>query len=164
MVIGTESVKNISDQERSRRLQEEEAIREAQRIGNLDNSEKEASNTVGDSYIPSDPVKGIYRPNMDGDGNIKIDYIEPNNEITPKSDKVRNEDSKAEKSDVTTTDTGKVDREIKKLKEEKARLEKELLTAEESGKKELEQRLRQVEAELVQKDNDTYRRQNAVVS
>lgn len=66
-------------------------------------------------------------------------------------------------SSSATTDTDNVDKEIEKLKAKRARLQQELNTADESRKKELEQQLRQVEMELAQKDNDSYRRQNANV-
>ena len=67
-------------------------------------------------------------------------------------------------SQTTTMDTDNVDREIEKLKNKKSQLEQQLYSADETKKKELEQELRQVEAELAQKNNDAYRRQNAVVS
>jgi len=67
-------------------------------------------------------------------------------------------------SQTTTMDTNNVDREIEKLKNKKAQLEQQLYSVGETKKKELEQELRQVEAELAQKDNDAYRRHNAVVS
>lgn len=69
-----------------------------------------------------------------------------------------------EDSQTTTMDTDIVDSEIEKLKNKKAQLEHQLYSADALKKKELEQQLRQVEAELAQKDNDAYRRKNAVVS
>ena len=60
----------------------------------------------------------------------------------------------------------KEDREIEKLKEEKKQLEQQIKAA--AGDKEkvkvLEKKLAQIERQLSQKDNDTYRRQNAVIS
>ena len=57
-------------------------------------------------------------------------------------------------------------REIEKLKEEKEQLEQQIKAA--AGDKEkvkvLEKKLAQIEGELSQKDNDTYRRKNAVIS
>ena len=62
--------------------------------------------------------------------------------------------------------TDNVDREIEKLKEEKEQLEQQIKAA--AGDKEkvkvLEKKLAQIEGELSQKDNDTYRRKNAVIS
>ncbi|MBE5900049.1 MAG: hypothetical protein E7279_10695 [Lachnospiraceae bacterium] len=78
--------------------------------------------------------------------------------------KVSSEGLSDKASQTTTMDTNNVDREIEKIKNKKAQLEQQLYSADETKKKELEQELRQVEAELAQKDNDAYRRQNAVVS
>jgi len=78
--------------------------------------------------------------------------------------KVSSEGLSDKASQTTTMDTDIVDREIEKLKNKKAQLEQQLYSVGETKKKELEQELRQVEAELAQKDNDAYRRQNAVVS
>ena len=51
------------------------------------------------------------------------------------------------------------------MKEEKRQLEQQIQAETDENKvKELEKKLAQVEAELSQKNNDTYRRQNAVVS
>lgn len=69
-----------------------------------------------------------------------------------------------EDSQTTTMDTDIVDSEIEKLKNKKAQLEHQLYSADALKKKELEQQLRLVDAELAQKNNDAYRRQNAVVS
>ena len=78
--------------------------------------------------------------------------------------KVSSEGLSDKASQTTTMDTNNVDREIEKLKNKKAQLEQQLYSVGETKKKELEQELRQVEAELAQKDNDAYRRKNAVVS
>lgn len=65
-----------------------------------------------------------------------------------------------------TTNTDQVDREIKRLKEQKQQLEQQIKAAfgDEKRVKELEKKLSRIEGELSQKDNDTYRRQNAVIS
>ena len=69
------------------------------------------------------------------------------------------------KAEECTTNTDAVDREIEKLKEEKRQLEQQIQAETDDEKvKELEKKLARVEAELNQKNNDTYRRQNAVVS
>lgn len=58
----------------------------------------------------------------------------------------------------TTGNTDKVDREIEKLKQTQAQLEQKIAAAGGQQDKEiLEKQLAQVEAELRQKDNDTYR-------
>lgn len=72
----------------------------------------------------------------------------------------------AKQAEKCTTNTDNVDREIEKLKEEKKQLEQQIKAA--AGDKEkakvLEKKLAQIEGQLSQKDNDTYRRQNAVIS
>ena len=78
--------------------------------------------------------------------------------------KVSSEGLSDKASQTTTMDTNNVDREIEKLKNKKAQIEQQLYSVGETKKKELEQELRQVEAELAQKDNDAKRRKNAVVS
>ena len=62
------------------------------------------------------------------------------------------------KSESATTNTDKVDREIESLKEEKQRLEQQLQATRDDDKKaKLQSELSKVEAELLQKDNDSYR-------
>ncbi|MBR1816957.1 MAG: hypothetical protein IJ763_09690 [Lachnospiraceae bacterium] len=63
----------------------------------------------------------------------------------------------------TTMDTDRVDKEIERLKEKKAQLEQRLHSEKDERKKsELESQLNQIEMELLKKDNDNYRRENAV--
>ncbi len=69
----------------------------------------------------------------------------------------------ANKSETTTTDTDRVDKEIEKLKLRKAQIEQNLVSAKKEDKESLENELRVVKAELAQKDNDSYRRQNAMI-
>lgn len=160
-----EEINSVSEQEKYSRLHETQDTKKAEKVGKPDDSKVSGSNAMpSDGYIPSNPVKGIYRPGKDADGNPKIDYIDPNKDVSPKAKAEDKVSSDPKKSESTTTDTDKVDREIEELKEKKARLEQEIRTAEDDQKKRLEQELRQVEAELAQKDNDNYRRQNAVVS
>ena len=65
----------------------------------------------------------------------------------------------------TTGNTDKVDREIEKLKQTQAQLEQKIAAAGGQQDKEiLEKQLAQVEAELRQKDNDTYRRQHMEIT
>ena len=93
---------------------------------------------------------------VDENGNPKVLYDDPK--------KVQKK-SATGKAEECTTNTDAVDREIEKLKEEKRQLEQQIQAETDDEKvKELEKKLAQVEAELNQKNNDTYRRQNAVVS
>ena len=58
-----------------------------------------------------------------------------------------------------------MDREIEALKKRREQLKRQLESAADPDKAQrLEQKLAKVEAELAQKDNDAYRRQNAVYS
>lgn len=73
-----------------------------------------------------------------------------------------NSTDSSDKSGTTTANTDKVDREIKALREKARILAQRLHGADESTAEQLERELEQVTAELAQKDNDDYRRQNAV--
>ena len=113
-----------------------------------------------DEYISSEKSgnkpSGLYRMGQDENGNPKILYDDPK--------KVQKK-SATGKAEECTTNTDAVDREIEKLKEEKRQLEQQIQAETDDEKvKELEKKLAQVEVELNQKNNDTYRRQNAVVS
>lgn len=69
---------------------------------------------------------------------------------------------KEEKEEVCAGNTDKVDREIERLKKEKQELEQRIDTeTNESKIKDLERRLAQVERELREKDNDTYRKKHS---
>lgn len=125
-----------------------------------DSAENNAIPVPKDEYISSEKSgikpSGLYRMGQDENGNPKVLYDDP------KKVEKKSGTSKAEEC---TTNTDAVDREIEKLKEEKRQLEQQIQAETNENKvKELEKKLAQVEAELSQKNNDTYRRQNAVVS
>ena len=71
-------------------------------------------------------------------------------------------DDPEEKSETTTCNTDRVDEEIKRLKEKQEQLEQQLRAAEGENAERIKRQLESVSAELAMKDNDTYRRQNAV--
>ncbi len=73
------------------------------------------------------------------------------------------ESDKKDKGTLCTTNTDRVDSEIKKLKEKRTQLEKRLqgTPADENQLEDLKKELSQLEAELSAKDNDAYRKQNA---
>lgn len=102
-----------------------------------------------DEYISSEKsgsrTGGLYRMGQDKNGNPKVMYDNPKK---------------------CTTNTNKVDMEIEKLKEQKQQLEQQIRAAsgDEEKIKELENKLSRIEEKLSQKDNDTYRRQHAVIS
>ena len=78
------------------------------------------------------------------------------------SDELKKSSDKT-KSESTTINTDRVDEEIEKLKRRKAEIEQKLKTSVAEEKDRLEVELHMIQAELAQKDNDTYRRQNAIV-
>lgn len=125
-----------------------------------------------DEYISSEQSgnrpSGLYHMGKDENGNRKVLYDNPKNGngADKKGQPKIGADSPKEDSERCTTNTNKVDREIKKLKKQKQQLEQQIKAAfgDEEKLKELERKLSQVEGELSQKDNDTYRRQNAVIS
>ncbi len=105
--------------------------------------------------------------------NYKNYYLERMNEVKSKAleaEKGQDENGSPkvlyDNPQKCTSNTDKVDREIKKLKEQKQQLEQQIKAAsgDEEKIKELEKKLSRIEEELSQKDNDTYRRQNAVIS
>lgn len=116
-----------------------------------------------DEYIPSeeDEPIGLYKLSEDEEGNPMIEYDKAEDGNSPKK---ADGDNSKEKSNTTTCNTDKVDEEIKRLKEKQEQLEQKLRSAESENARRLEQQLKSVSAELAQKDNDTYRRQNAVFS
>ena len=121
-----------------------------------------------DEYISSEKSgskpSGLYRLGQDENGNPKVMYDDPKR--VAKAKDVQPKEEPAKKAEKCTTNTDNVDREIEKLKEEKKQLEQQIKAA--AGDKEkvkvLEKKLSQIEGQLSQKDNDTYRRQNAVIS
>ena len=72
----------------------------------------------------------------------------------------RDKEAQAEK---TTTDTDAVDKEIERLKEKKAELEQKLRTADEDKRQQIEAELNQINAELLLKTTESYRRENSAV-
>lgn len=92
-----------------------------------------------DEYVPSEEDKdiGLYEPPEE-------------------------ENASEKKSESCTCNTDRVDEEIKRLKEKQEQLEQKLRAAEGENAERIEKQLESVSAELAMKDNDTYRRQNAV--
>ena len=117
---------------------------------------------VCDEYVPEDKsVKrsaGLYRMTHDGDGSPRIAFTPPEDAGAPEKS------ASGREAETTTVNTDKVDREIEALKEEQRQLKRQLSAADPREAEALNRQLAQVERELRQKDNDAYRRQNAVVS
>ncbi len=124
-----------------------------------------------DEYISSEhsgsKLRGLYHMGQDENGNPKVLYDAPKKagDADKKGQPKVGADSPEEDAEKCTTNTDKVDREIKKLKEQKQQLEQQIKAAsgDEEKVKELEKKLSQIEGELSQKDNDTYRSQKAVI-
>lgn len=140
---------------------------EINRTEKIENS-IEANKIRQDEYISDEKapksLSGLYKLDQDEDGNRKIIFDDP-----LKRDNVSNGVKSAneeDKSETSTTNTDSVDKEIEKLKEEKKQLQQQIRSAngDQEKKDELDRKLAQIESELSQKDNDSYRRQNAVTN
>ena len=129
-----------------------------------DVSEAKKENAVPkrDEYIPSekdDPI-GLYGLEQDENGGHGIKFDDPN-----KSDKSADEPEKEKsESEECTCNTDKVDRELKRLREKAERLEQQLRSASDDEAAKLQKQLAGVQSELAQKDNDSYRKSQAVFS
>ncbi len=134
---------------------------------------------VMDEYIPEEPQEpsGRYWMGKDEDGQPKI-YFDDRSRAAdapkqpdgaPETEEpdsagqgAKGPEGEKDKGETWECNTDKVDREIEKLKKKQQELEQRLNTETDEAKiKDLEHQLAQVEQELKQKDNDTYRRQNA---
>lgn len=127
-----------------------------------------------DEYIPEEKQEsaGRYRLGNDGDGNPKILFDDPQQpEAAPKtssSDETKKADHPEKKASGSPgkscrANTDKVDREIERLKKKQRELKQPLNTETDPTKAEaLKKQLTQIENELRQKDNDSYRRQHTV--
>ena len=136
---------------------------------------------VMDEYVPEEPQEpsGRYWMGRDEDGQPKIYFDDPERaadapkqpEDTPEAEEpdpagqgAKGPEGKQEQDEVWEGNSGKVDREIEKLKKKQQELEQRLSTETDEAKiKDLERQLAQVNRELKQKDNDTYRRQHTTV-
>ena len=146
----------------------------AKEVGKEQDAENksESISVPKDEYISSEQSgrrpSGLYYMGKDENGNPKVMYddLKKADGADKKEQPKVGADSPEEDAEKCTANTDKVDREIKKLKEQKQQLEQQIKAAsgDEEKVKELEKKLAQVEGELNQKDNDTYRRQNAVIS
>ena len=128
-----------------------------------------------DRFIPDETPKGVglYAPERDEAGGLSITFDAPRQAAPSDSAHAeKNADSeeaakgqKEAKAEECTVNTDRVDQEIRKLREQKEQLEKSLQATEDPQKRAaLEKQLSTMEAQLLQKDNDTYRKQHAVVS
>ena len=118
-----------------------------------DETQSHRQKPVMDEYVPEEKPEpsGRYRLGKDEDGKPKIDFDGPEKSGSDKD------------GQSCTCNTDKVDREIEKLKKQKQELEQQInRETDESKMEDLKAKLAQIEKELSQKDNDTYRRHHAV--
>lgn len=130
-------------------------IRESSRPEPADPAaQKGSAPTNTDRYTPGEKPDGTgrYWPGTDENGKPRICRDSPRESALQKDAERR-----------CTVNTDRVDREIERLRQEQQELERQLRSETDDAKREsTQQRLEQVERELSQKDNDAYRRQNAV--
>lgn len=109
--------------------------------------QSEAAPKNVDEYVPSEEKEpiGLYEVASDEEGDRSVKFDAP-------------------KTEQTTANTDNVDREIKSLKEKQTALQRALKTASPDKAAELQKQLEQINAELALKDNDNYRKANAVFS
>lgn len=120
-----------------------------------------------DEYSHQEPEEASGRywlePSEDGP---QLKYSAPE-EAEPKASaapKAPKDEPEKETSNVTTMDTGDVDREIEQLRKKVEDLKAQADKAEGPEAEKLERQLRQAQSELQKKDNDSYRRSHAKVS
>ena len=133
-----------------------------------DETQSHRQKPVMDEYVPEEKPEpsGRYWLGKDEDGKPKIYFDAPDASDASDGDKGAEgpEKSGSDKDGQSCTcNTDKVDREIEKLKKQKQELEQQInRETDESKIEDLKAKLAQIERELSQKDNDTYRRQHAV--
>lgn len=132
------------------------SVKLTERLLDNDLKEPEKVSENRDEYVPSEEKEpiGLYSvaPDENGEPRISFDKAE---------DKSANNPNEPEEETVTAN-TDKVDREIKNLRNKEQMLSQKLRSADESTAADIRRELEQVTAELVQKDNDEYRRQHTV--
>lgn len=115
-----------------------------------------------DEYVPEEKEEpsGRYWLGRDDDGGPKVCFDAPAEDrkaVGPKAPE--------RKAETCVGNTDDVDREIRMLKKKRDQLEQQLGREKDVARREdLERELSQVERELRQKDNDTYRRQHSKFS
>lgn len=113
-----------------------------------------------DEYVSSEEKEpiGLYNVSPDEDGNKRISYDAPD-KPSEKSQAPDDEDG-----ETVTANTDKVDNEIKALREKSQALAEKLRSADPESAEKIQRELDAISRELLQKDNDQYRRQNTVFS
>lgn len=105
-------------------------------------------------------TSGIYRMGEDEEGNPKILIDEPEQAKNRGEEPAKPEEPKKTKC---TANTDRVDAEIRQLREKRQEVQRQMQSEENAEKrKSLERQLASLDSELMLKDNDTYRKQNAI--
>lgn len=128
-------------------------VKNAERSSNIDEKQPEKAAENRDEYVPSEEKEpiGLYSVTPDENGEPRISFDKAD-------DKSAGDENEPEET--VTGNTDKVDREIKSLRNKAQTLSQKLRFADESEAEKIQRELEQVTAELAQKDNDEYRRQN----
>lgn len=176
----------LAEREKAMKAGNAQGEERAQKVGNASEQEAGQKTAQQDAYISSETSgekpNGLYYVGQDENGSRKVFFNDPKKgkkaeedaqpERVP-DDSDKSKDKKAPKVNGNDPENGEekcvgntdqVDREIRKLKEKKKKLEQQLKEASGDEQKKLENQLAQVERELSQKDNDTYRRQHSKFS
>ncbi|MDE5576554.1 MAG: hypothetical protein K2J11_04125 [Oscillospiraceae bacterium] len=133
-------------------------------------AEESSRGVKRDEYVPSekDEPIGLYSMEQDENGDPEIKFDDPNksdkSDKSDKADKAEKPEKEKSESEECTCNTDKVDRELKRLREKAERLEQQLRSASEEEAAKLRKQLAEVQSELAQKDNDSYRRSQAEFS
>lgn len=132
------------------------SVKSAERSSNIDVKEPEKASENRDEYVPSDEKEpiGLYSVSPDENGDPQISFDKADDKSAGSADEPEKE--------TVTANTDKVDREIKNLRNKEQNLRQKLRSADEGTAADIQRELEQVTAELAQKDNDEYRRQNTV--
>ena len=126
-------------------------------------AKKDPSKPVVDEYTPEKKPEsaGQYWMGRDKDGSPKIYFDDPKKSSGPDKDSGAEgpQRSGGRKPETCVGNTDDVDREIRQLKKKQEELKQQLNFEQDPAKAEaLKKQLSQVEQELRQKDNDTYRK------
>lgn len=117
------------------------------------------------TQAPPKPSAGLYYVGQDEEGQRQIFFDAPSD--TPNAqnapEDAQDKEAEAAPSETLTTDTDKVDAEIRRLRNRQSELKQQVNQAANDPERqaELQKKLNQAENELRAKDNDAYRRQNA---
>ncbi len=116
-------------------------------------------------HQPETQKAGLYELSHDEKGNAVIKFDDPAKDSESKLPNENHEDAEKPQIVKTTLNTDAVDHEIEKLKQSISETRQKLSSASDPKEKEsLENKLSQLESEVKQKDNDTYRRQHMQIT